>query len=231
MPIYRRRRMVRRPRRKMMRRPYRIPRSVRNHAPKSFTSTFKMLDVTASPYGTHTDGYTRNALSLALKDIPIFSNLYTLYSQFAITSVKLSYRPKVNIAAAGTAPTAAIAQLLYAEDKDNWEPLSPLQLRSQDNCRTLVANRSWGTFVKKPRPLLFQKDIDGRSIQVISKAKDIHWLSPQSNSDEDGAAIMSHLIGQLCVSDVTGADDNVGCGELWCKVYLVVKEQRKTAAV
>lgn len=188
-----------------------------------------MLDVTAAPFGTHTDGYTRNTLSLQLRDIPIFSNLYTLYSQFAITSVKLSYKPKINIAAAGAAPTAAIAELLYAEDKDNLTPLSPLQVRSQDNCRTLVANRSWGTFVKKPRPILFQQNQYGNPVQVITKAKDIHWFSPKEVASYESA--IDHVIGQLCVSDVTGAEDDVGCGELWCKVYLAVKEQRKTAAV
>jgi len=229
MPIYRRRRMVRRPRRKMMRRPYRINRSARNHAPKSFCSTFKLLDVNADPYGTHTDGYARNALSVTLGDIPIFSNLYTLYSQFAITSVKLSYRPKVNIAAAGAAPTASIAELLFAEDKSNYAALSALQVRSQDNCRTLVASRNWGTFIKKPRPLLFQTNYDDQQVQVITKAKDIHWLSPNSVGAPE--TTIKHLFGQLCVSDVTGTAETIGCGELWCKVYLAVKEQRKTAAV
>jgi len=229
MPLYRRRRMVRRPRRKMMRRPYRIPRSVRNHAPKSFVSTYKLADLVASPFGTHTDGFSRFTLATTLTDIPIFSNLYTLYSQFAITSVKLSYRPKINVAAAGAGATASIAQMVYAEDKDNYNPLSVLQVRSQDNCRTLVANRNWNTFVKKPRPLLFQQDAGGNQIQVISKAKDIHWLSPKSVGASE--TTIPHLIGQLCVSDITGTEDDVGIGELWCKVYLAVKEQRKTAAV
>lgn len=230
MPLYRRRRMVRRPRRKMMRRrPYRIPRSVGLHAPKKFTSTFLLDTVVADPYGTHTDGYNRRALSVTLDDIPIFSNLYTLYSQFAITSIKLMYKPKINIAAAGAAPTAAIANILFAEDKDNYAALSPLQVRSQDNCRNFVSSRGWSAFVKKPRPLLFQQDQDGNPVQVISKAKDIHWLSPKSVASDE--SLLKHLFGQICVQDVTGADEAVGVGELWCKVYLAVKEQRKSAAV
>lgn len=221
----------RRPRRRMMRRrrPYRIPRSVGLHAPKKFTSTFLLDDVNASPYGTHTDGFARNALSVSLADIPIFSNLYTLYSQFAITSIKLMYKPKINVAAAGAAPTASLANLLYCEDKDNYNPLSALQIRSQDNCRNYISSRGWGAFVKKPRPLLFQQDSSGNQIQVISKAKDIHWLSPKTvDSDE---ANLKHLFAQLAVEDITGTDGVVGVGQLWCKVYLAVKEQRKSAAV
>lgn len=227
MPLYRRRRMVRRPRRKMMRRrPYRIPRSVGYHAPKKFTSTFLLDKVVADPYGTHTDGFNRRALSVRLDDIPIFSNLYTLYSQFAITSIKLMYKPKINVASDAT---ACIANILFAEDKDNPNALSVLQLKSQDNCRNYVSSRQWSAFIKKPRPLLFQQDTDGNKIQVISKAKDIHWLSPKSvGSDE---SLLDHLFGQICVEDVTGTAEAVGVGELWCKVYLAVKEQRKSAAV
>lgn len=232
MPLYRRRKLVRRPRRMMKRRrPYRIPRSVGLHAPKKFTSTFKLQDVTASPFGTHTDGYTRNLLSVSLNQIPLYTNLYTLYGQFAITSVKIMYKPKINIAAAGAAPTACLANILYAEDKDSDFALSPLQVRSQDNCRNYISSRGWGAYIKKPRPVLYQKDVDGASVRVISKARDIHWLSPEVAGSEDAASKLEHIFGQMCVEDVTGADDNVGVGELWCKVYLAVKEQCKSAAV
>lgn len=224
--------MTRRPRRMLRRRrPYRIPRSVGYHAPKKFTSTFLLKNVVASPYGTHTDGYSRNLLSVSLNDCPIYTNLYSLYGQFAITSVKIMYKPKINIAAAGAAPTAALANILFAEDKDSDTAKTQLVVRSQDNCKNFISSRGWSHFIKKPRPALYQQDEEGLLVKTISKAKDIHWLSPQTALPTDTSARLPHVFGQMCVEDITGADEDVGVGELWCKVYVAVKEQRKTASV
>lgn len=200
------------------------------HAPKKFTAEFKILDVNADPYATHADGFSRNKLSVKLSDIPIFANLQTLYRQFAITSVALRYRPKLTQAFGGAATnTAAVAQMLYCTDKDSEVAISPLQARSQDDCRVLTSNRPFKAFVKMPRPALYQWTGDDNPIKVIQRAKEIHWLSPASV--DDAASNLEHLFGQLCVSDVTGAAEAVGVGEMWCKVYFSVKEQRKSLAV
>lgn len=203
----------------------RVSKGYAYHAPKKFESEFKILDVNASPFGTHADGYGRNKLSVKLADIPIFTNLRTLYRQFAITSVKLMYRPKVNFSDGGI----SLSQLLYVEDKDSDIAISPLQARSEDNCRVLTSNRPWKAFTKMPRPLLYQMDAAGHPIKVIQRAKEIHWLSPESEGDVPSQ--LEHLFGQLCVGDVTGAIEDVGVGELWCTVYFSVKEQRKANAV
>lgn len=195
------------------------------HAPKKFESEFKILDVNAEPFGSHADGYSRNKLSVSLAKIPIFTNLRTLYRQFAITSVKLMYRPKVNMSDGGI----SLAQLLFVEDKDSDIAISPLQARSEDNCRVLTCNRPWKHFIKMPRPLLYQQSADGNPVKVIQRAKELHWLSPESEGDVPSN--LEHLFGQLCVSDVTGATDDVGVGELWCKVYFSCKEQRKANAI
>jgi len=226
---------VRRPRRKMAprRRAYR-PRMVKGrslHSPKSFTSTFSLTEVIASPYGTHSDGFSRNLLSVKLTDIPIFTNLWTLYSQFAITSVKIMYKSQLNNAFSGPGGgAAALANILYAEDKDSDTAITPKQLQSQDNCRNFTSSRGFTMFTKKPRPLLYQSTSTGGLIKVISKSKDIHWLTP-ANSVDDPAALLPHVFGQMCVEDITGATADTGVGELWIKVYLAVKEQRKQGAI
>jgi len=231
------------PRKKLSTRPRRMKRVGRKsyrprrrlgaayHAPKKFESLFKLKDVIAAPYGTNPDGYTRNSLSVRLQDIPIFDNLFTLYKQFAITSVKVMYRPNLTQAFGGAATnTAAVSQILYVEDKDSVAPISPLQARSEDNCRVLTSNRPFKAFTKMPRPLLFQLNNANEQIKVIDKAKSIHWISPSGSSDTPESEL-PHLFAQMCVGDVTGAADNIGVGELWCKVYMSVKEQRKSAAV
>jgi len=219
---------TRRPRRKMARRAYR-PRYNKSrqsvHAPKKFVSQFKLLDVNASPYATHSDGYSRNLISLTLNQIPIFANLRTLYGQFAITSVSIQYRPKLNV----STTAYPVAQIMYAANKEDETALSPLQVRSDDNCRVLVSSRGFSAFVKKPRPAMYQMNAAGDPIKVISKSSDVHWLS----ADVIGSAepVLPHLLGQMCVSDVTGVEGAIGVGELWCKVYLACKEQRKTLGV
>jgi len=204
--------------------------SSRISAPKKFTSTFKLLDVVASPFGTHADGFTRHSLHVSLTDMPIWTNLHSLFRQHAITGVKLTYRPTITAYTSEAGGSIAAPQLLYAEDKNNFTPLSPFQVRSQDNCKTLMASRGWSKYVAKPRPNLFQSDATlGVAYKTISKAQDIHWLSPALSTDPEST--LPHLMAQFCVQDVTGAVNDVGIGELWAKVYVVCKEQSRVNAL
>lgn len=226
-----RRKYTRKPRVARRRRVYR-PRMIKGrsyHAPKRFTSTFKLLDVIASPYGTHPDDYTRNTLSVSLQDMPIFTNLHSLFGQFAITGVKLTYRPTITSYNSTIAGTIASPQLLFAEDKNQLVPLSPLQMRSQDNCRTFSASRGWSKYIRNPRPLLYQQDLGQQQLKVIQRSREINWLTPEQVNGPE--ANLRHLMAQLCVQDVTGATGEVGVGELWAKVYVVCKEQSKHGAI
>lgn len=194
------------------------------HAPKKFTSTFKLLDVTADPYGTHGDGFQRNALAVRLTDLPIWTNIHSLFRQHAITGVKITYRP--NITSYISQPTGWVApQMLFAEDKNSFTALAPNQLQSQDNCRTLTASRGFSKYIARPRPHLFQANTAAlaQGIKVIGKSREIMWLSPSLNADPEAA--LPHVFGQLCVEDVVGAVNPVQVGELWCKVYVICKEQ------
>jgi len=195
------------------------------HAPKKFTCQFKLLDVNASPFGTHPDGYARNRLSVHLNQIPIYSQLFALYGQFAIAGIKFTYRPKIN----STSPDGAgipASNLLYAEDKNSSAALAATALYGQDNMKTFVSTRGWSKYVSKPRPNLYQLVAGEELVKTITPARQLHWLTPNNATNTDPASMLPHLAAQLCVQDITGAVGEVGQGELWAKVYLLCKEQR-----
>lgn len=218
MPFIRRRKNLRRRPARKMYRPRRKLTRQDVHKPKMYQFSFKYADVTSDLPGTHADGYGRYALKINMAQVPAVTQLGTLYRQFAFSSVKFEYRtinPSPNSVTGAT--------FLVAENKDYQQEMSSSAMLSQDNCRKLVASRNWNLFVRKPRPLLFQQDAGGRQIKVITPAKQLHWLS----FDNDYDLALPHLAGQASVSDlIAGATVAQPQGEIWCKVYVLVKEQQ-----
>lgn len=223
MPYVRRR--VRIPRRvgaRLMRkyRPRRryLPRRETPHSPRKFVISFKYADVTSDLAGTHPDGFGRYALKVNMAQVPSNTQLGTLYRQFAFTGVKFEYR------SSNPSPNSVTgAQILLAENKDFQQEMSAAAMLSQDNCKKLVAHRNWNLYVSKPRPLLFQQDAVGNQIKVITPSKQIHWLSFGNEYD----LALPHLAGQMSISDlVAGATVAQPQGEIWCKAYILVKEQQ-----
>lgn len=185
------------------------------HAPKSFVSTIKLQDITAAASGTYADGYSRNKLSVQLNKMPIWNVLNKLYGQFAITGVKFEYRTHKNVS-----DTASwVSNMIYAEDKNNTVPTTVAITRSQDNVSTLISSRNWSRYVKLPRPVLYQSDVNGARIFTITPSKQIHWM----NNDADCGAL-DHLAAQLNVQESQTVTP-VPLGELWVKIYVVCKEQ------
>lgn len=229
MPYVRRRRLAprRRPnmRRRRIYRPRLMKSSLQLHAPKKFVSTFS-LPIDSFGAGTHADGYNRQRLDVSLFDIPIFANLYTLYGQFAITSVKLTYVPIYN-SSTGTAGQS-VPNIAIAEDKNSDVALTYTAIQHQDNMKTFSSARKWSMFFKKPRPLLYQWNGGNAPVKTITPAKQIHWLSPASPAQSDPSTGLSHTFAQMCVEDMKGiaANATATVGTLYYKVYLVCKEQR-----
>lgn len=219
MPYVRRRRLNRRrPARKMYRPRRRYTRKETPHTPRKFVINFKYADVTSDLNGTHADGFGRYALKINMAQVPSVTQLGTLYRQFAFTGVKFEYRslnPSPN--------SVSGAQILLAENKDYQQEMSAAAMLSQDNCKKLNSWKNWNLYVSKPRPLLFQQDAAGRQIKVIPPAKQLHWLS----FDNDFDLALPHLAGQMSISDlVPGAAVVQPQGEIWCKAYVLVKEQQ-----
>jgi len=61
-------------------------------------------------------------------------------------------------------------------------------------------------------------DAGGNRFPVIQRAKEINWL----NTGTD----VAHLGLQMAVKDLEVPGSKVKQGELWAKVYIIVKEQR-----
>lgn len=211
------RRMARRYRRTFGGRRLAIRNNPRVHAPKMFVGSFKLFDIIADPFGTHPDGYRRYALNVELGMHPLYDTLSGIYRQFCISSVKFDYRTVAN----STDALLPASNMIYVEDKDSNAARSVAALLSQDNTRKYVSNRNFSAFVSKPRPDLWQADVLGAPIKTITPANQLHWLS-SSNVASRG---LQHLAGQLCVQDITGATGDTRQGELWCKMYILAKEQ------
>lgn len=220
--------IARKPRRRGMyrRRMYRprISKSIQLHAPKKFTSTWS-LPIDSFGAGTHVDGYNRQLLSVKLSDLPIFPTLFSIYGQFAITSVKLTYVPEYNSSTGGAGNS--VPTIAFAEDKDTDVAQTYTVLKGQDNMKTFSSARKWSVFIKKPRPALYQQDSGGAQVKTITPAKQIHWLSPKRVA-VDPASDLTHLYGQMCVEDVKGVapTQSLTIGTLYFKVYIACKEQR-----
>lgn len=195
------------------------------HAPKRFTSTYSQAVVSYGS-GAHADSFDRNRLATSLRDCPIFPNLFTLYGQFAITGVKVTYVPDYN-SSTGSAGNS-IPNIAFAEDKNSDTALTYTALEHQDNVKLYSSARRWSRYIKNPRPLLYQQDTAGTKLKTITPGRQIHWLSPASIAATDPAASLVHLFGQMCVEDIKGiaAAETLTVGTLYYKVYLVCKEQR-----
>lgn len=188
------------------------------HSPRKFVISFKYANVTSDLAGTHPDGFGRIALKVNMAQVPSNTQLGTLYRQFAFTGVKFEYRTS------NPSPNSVTgAQMLVAENKDFQQEMSASAMLSQDNCKKLVAHKNWNLYVSKPRPLLFQQDATGNQIKVITPSKQIHWLSFGNEYD----LALPHLAGQASISDlIGGATVAQPQGEIWCKAYVLVKEQQ-----
>lgn len=204
----------------------RMSKSIKLHAPKTFCSTWS-IPIDSFGSGTHVDGYNRQLLTVKLSDLPVFPTLFSLYGQFAITSVKVSYIPELNVST-GTAGNS-VPTMAFAEDKDTDVAQTWTILKGQDNLKTFSSARKWGVFIKKPRPALYQLDAAGAQVKTISKSNDIHWLSPKRVA-ADPASDLQHIYGQLAVEDIKGVAPlaSTTIGTMYFKVYLAVKEQRLT---
>lgn len=189
----------------------------RNHGVKSFVATFKYMDVTSSPLGTHVDKFSRFNLGVTFNSLNIVNELSALYKQFAITGIQYKYVPDNSSPQQTTSDAATI---LFCEDKATAGNLTAANIQSQDNCRTLTTARPWKHYVRLPKPLLFQDNGLGAGVQVQTGSRFVTWLSTRSNTDKS----LLHLSAHMCVGDSDNLN-SVFQGELWCKVYVKVKEQ------
>lgn len=189
------------------------------HGVKKFVSTFKYMDVYSAPLGTNVGGYARNNLTTAFNQSPLEPNLSALYRQYMITGIQWIYKP-TNVAP-NTGDSEFATELLFAEDKATTTALTESQMRSQDNVRMLTTARPFKHYVRLPRPILYQTDTAGAQILVTQGAGQANWI----NTNHPG---LKHLSAQMLVADSTSVvvpAPGVLQGTLWCKLYVVVKEQ------
>lgn len=218
--VYRRRPAARRPRRRPARR-YRKKSAPRLHAPKKFVATFKYQDVIAQRNGTNAGGWQRNLLYVDWSMLPISSELSALYRQFAITGVSFEYRPTNTVPNEVGSNDNYVTQMMFLRDKDSDIAINVSQATSQDDVINTTTNRKFTKYVAKPRPLLYQLDSAGNTIKITTPAKQTEWLSTRLGNN----AGLKHLAAQMLVQDSPGAVTDTKQGELWCKMYVVVKEQ------
>lgn len=208
-----------RPRRRLMRRRRIMRKGGRQsvHAPRKFVFSFKYADLISGLNGTNPDGYNKLPLRVTIGQIPGITAISSLFRQVAIAGVRFEYRTQ------NPAPNSVTgAQLLMVEDKDYFGTQSVGAMLSQDNCRKLVCSKNANMYVRKPRPNLYQQDAAGNAVKVIGGSKFVHWLSPSVEADTN----LPHLCGQVAVADlIAGATVAQPQGELWCKAYVIVKEQ------
>lgn len=215
----------RRPRRVMRRRGRNMRRMRRFtkalHGVKKFVSTYKYTDIFSDISGANVGGWARDSVDIVFSQTPLYPVLSKLYCQFAITGVKLEYRPT------NTSPdnTNQATQWVYAENKGNYFPVyeTITQLLSEDNSRRLTTSKAWKTYVKFPRPALMQLGPDGTTpVFAAPAAKAITWL----NMNSTGAVSLPHLVGNYAIEDqYKQVGGSIKQGELWVKVYVACKEQ------
>lgn len=189
------------------------------HAPKKFVSTFKYMDVYSAPNGTNVGGYARNNLAVSFNQAVIEPQLSALYRQYMITGVKWIYRPTNVAPNQGDAEYAT--QLIFVEDKANTASITISQAQSQDNSRFLTTARPWSHFIRLPRPQLYQIDSTGAQQLVTQGARQGNWIDVANNA-------LKHLNSQMLVADSTSvivAAPGVLQGQLWCKIFVSMKEQ------
>jgi len=223
MAYYRRRyrkRPARRYRKRMVMRRRRTAPAI--HAPKKFCLTTKLLDVIPSLTGGHADGWTKWNLKVAFSDFKGSGELATLYKQFAITGVKYEYRTlNINGSLIEDQPSLAMT---FAEDKANIGLSNNANLQTQDNVRNLISTKNFKHYVAKPRPVLYQSvsvDLSG-TVLSIPPARQIQWI----NTDSDNGMNLKHLAAQFQIQDYPAGVVNANIqGELWAKLYVIVKEQ------
>lgn len=214
------RRRTSRPRRKSNRRYARKRYGAKKlHGVKKFVSTFKYADIYSAPNGTNVGGYARNNLSVTYNQAVIEPQLSALYRQYMITGVKWMYRPTNVAPNQGDAEFAT--QMLFVEDKANTVAITVSQAQSQDNTRFLTTAKPWSHYIRLPRPQLYQLDGAGAQQLVTQGARQANWIDVANNG-------LKHLNAQLLIADSTSVvvpAPGVLQGQLWCKMYLVMKEQ------
>lgn len=213
----------RRPRRAPRRRParrYRKKSSPRLHAPKKFVATFKYQDVIAQRSGTNAGGWQRNLLYVDYSMLPISSELAALYRQFSITGVSFEYRPTNTVPNELGVLDNFVTQMMFVRDKDSDIAINVSQATSQDDVINTTTARRWTKYCGKPRPLIYQLDGAGAPVKITPPAKETNWLSTRIGTNSG----LKHLAAQMLVQDSPGTTD-AKQGELWCKMYVVMKEQ------
>lgn len=185
------------------------------HAPKKFCATIKYLDVISLPAGTSVGGWSRNNLAVSFNQLPIQPQLGALYRQYMITGVKWMYRP-TNIAPNLDGQEGA-TQIMFVEDKANTVAITVSQAQSQDNTRFLTTAKPFSHYIRLPRPTLYQLDGAGTQQLVTQGARQGNWIDVANDT-------LKHLNAQMLIQDKPDANQ-VLQGELWCKLYVVMKEQ------
>lgn len=188
------------------------------HGVKKFVCHYKMYDVETDISGTNVGGYKRYNISIDWGKLPnaIKSSLGGLYRQFAFTGVKYEYR------ALNTAPNPdgnnPAGEMLFAVNK-SVSDMTAEQIKVDDNCKVLRTSRNFNHYIKNPRPALYQQDAAGNRFLAIQRANEITWL--------DTGNTLTHFTGGFVTRDdiTMSALAPVKQGELWAKVYIVVKEQ------
>lgn len=205
------------------------------HGVKRFTCMLKLSDVVAPAYVSLPDGINVYNMKFKYTDLPIHTQISSLFRQVALTGVKVMYRTTnptpTNVATVGAASTEEgqyahpSVNMYYVEDKDTEPDLTASQFKSQDNTKRLVSHKNFTHYVRNPRPALYQLDGAGNRLKTIDSGKQIHWISTNSTY---GTALL-HLHSQLAVEELPDTVPlDVGGqkqGEIWLKVYLIAKEQ------
>lgn len=206
------------------------------HAPKNFCETIKFKQVISQPASSGAGG-TVVDLSFPAQILPLLNgNLTSIYRQFNIRGVKITYQPSYN----NYPQTAGVAQapkIYMVEDKTVVVPdnssVNVEALLMQDNARVLSPFRKWSQYVKFPKPLTMSTtDEYGGSMTPMLTAVQTPsnrplWLSLQAQagfSDEVPGTTVPHLIGRM-VADDNNSAFAITLGTLYYKVYYSVKEQ------
>lgn len=190
------------------------------HAPKKFVMSYKVMDVVPDLSGGNVGGWQKTMLSVRYADLPGAPELSGLYRQFAITGIQYQYK-SLNISGSIVDDQPSLT-MLFAEDKASTAPSSTNNLRTQDNCKVLRSTQNFKHYIKYPRPQLYQSDGAGNRLLTIQSAKQLQWFDTNSINCEQ----LPHLAAQFQIEDCpSGVVSKNKQGEIWAKVYLVMKEQ------
>lgn len=207
-PAYRKRRLP------MRRYPRQNP-----YMPKKFTETCYLQDIISPVSTASPNGYV---LNVKLNDLINPTALASVYQQYAITGVKLTYIPKYNTSRIDADEGIEIPTMFYAENKiNNSVPATAVELMQEDNVKLLRPYSRFSTYIAKPKPILNQIDAQNSTTQVTVQTgtKWLTWL-PMT---EFGANI-SHQAARIVVP-ANNSGSAFTLGTWYAKIYYLMKEQ------